>query len=94
MTCRLQPNGKIEVACGDCNGAGHVVADRLSQVYGAVSAEWSSTGSIARRVGITGENAANNLRRLHGSGLVERRGSGARHSPYEWRRALGDRGTP
>lgn len=87
MICRLKPNGEVEVVCGDCCGAGYVVADRLSQVYGAVSAEWVSTGDIAKRVGITGENAANNLKRLHGSDLVERRGSGARHSPYEWRRA-------
>lgn len=80
----------VHVQCGACLGKGTVMHERQTQAIRLVSSEWQSTSALADRMGISVTNAANVLRDLYRAGHVERRGSGAHHSPYEWRLAPSD----
>lgn len=66
-------NWQVVVPCGCCDGAGEVVAQRLTEVWRVLSHDqWLSTQQVAAFVGIGGENAATMLARLHRAGLAER----------------------
>lgn len=82
-----QDEGIVHAECGHCRGAGSVAVELLTKALHACTWRWQSTAEIAERIGVSSTHCANlmaDLRRFH---AVERRGSGARHSPYEWRLA-------
>lgn len=78
----------VFVTCGHCSGDGHTLDERASQMLARLQPDsWAPTKGLATKLRIKPSNAANILARLLEWGLVARRGSGSRHSPYEWRRA-------
>jgi DNA-binding IclR family transcriptional regulator len=74
----------VRVMCGHCSGEGYVVHARATQMLALIERGWASTGKLAKRMRIGATNAANIAALLLELGHVQRRGSGARHSPYEW----------
>jgi DNA-binding IclR family transcriptional regulator len=74
------------VPCGHCSGEGRVLHHRATEMLAHVDRGWKSTGALAKKMGIGTTNAANIAALLLELGWVQRRGSGSRHSPYEWSR--------
>lgn len=71
--------------CGHCGGSGKKCAPELTSTLKLMGRSWVETLEVARRLGLKQGAACNRMADLLKLGLVERRGSGSRHSPYEWR---------
>lgn len=77
---------KVLLPCGHCYGSGKKEAPELSATLRVVShARWQATLAIAKLLGLKQGAVCNRLAALLKLGLLDRRGSGSRHSPYEWR---------
>lgn len=78
---------RVLLPCGHCDGTGRKEAPKLTKTLDAVSkAQWRSTYELSRVLGVSETNMANRLAELRELGLLQRRGSGVRWSPYEWKR--------
>lgn len=72
--------------CRHCLGEGRTVHGRGSEMLRLIhETPWISTPELAKKMRIGGTNASNVAALLADLDLVERRGSGSRHSPYQWR---------
>lgn len=77
---------KVMLPCGHCDGTGRKEAPKLSRTLAALSASrWLSTQALAKKLETQETAMSNRLAELRELGLVERQGSGARYSPYEWK---------
>lgn len=77
---------KVMLPCGHCDGTGHKEAPKLSRTLAAISPTvWRSTQALAKKLKTQETAMSNRLAELRELGLVDRKGSGARYSPYEWR---------
>jgi hypothetical protein len=76
----------VMTKCRQCDGHGEVEHPQLTQAYRfLLRSPWARASAVAKDLGIS-LNGANNLTaRLHDMDLVERRGQGNRHHPFEWR---------
>ncbi len=81
---------KVLLPCGHCDGTGRKEAPELSRTLAALSqVAWLSTQTMAKKLRTKETAMSNRLADLRKRGLVERRGSGSRYAPYEWRRGEG-----
>ena len=75
----------VLVKCCWCSGTGKILHPRRTEMFRLICKRpWTSTGALAKAMGIGQTNAANLTAALLSDGYVTRRGSGSRLSPYEW----------